>query len=87
MSKIDTSERSRVFQLKTGGWAVKYKGKEYNYFASKEGAKAYLEVLKSGEKGAEGAKIPAVSRVSGVLQSISRPSSTKPRKRTYPELL
>ena len=46
VSKIDVSE-----EIIEDGWGytVKYKGKLYNYFASRVGAEAYLETLKNGD--------------------------------------
>jgi hypothetical protein len=77
MSKIDTSDRGRVKELKEGGWEVLYKGKSYKYFASKIGAKTYLEVLKSGEID----KTRTVSKVQRVLQDNSSKGGDKPRER------
>lgn len=76
MSKIDTSCVRKVGG-KGGYWSVLFRGKYYNYFTSKAGAKAYLEVLKNGADKETG----VVSKVSRVLQDNSRKSGDKPRER------
>lgn len=64
MSKIDVSD-----EIIEDGWGytVKYKGRLYNYFASRVGAEAYLEVLKGGEGPDNGEETGTLPEVHGVL--------------------
>ena len=100
MSKIDTSELGEVLEYGGGDigedlpdyYSVKYKGKEYKYFPSLEGARAYLEVLRNGKdtiipRGIEEEEIRTVPKVHGVLQGTGSAGGNQSRKRTYPDLL
>lgn len=93
MSINDTSEFDPVaFQPDTGNYSVWWNNKEYSYFTSEAGARAYLEVLRNGSdeivpRGTEEEEIRTVPKVHGVLQGSGSPGSYKSRKRTYPELL
>ena len=96
MSKIDTSDEFDpvAFNPDSGNYSIWYNNKEYSYFTSEAGARAYLEVLRNGSDeivpaagGTKEEEIRTVPKVHGVLQGAGSAGSAKPRKRTYPELL
>lgn len=77
MSKIDTSVKDRVEEFKPGMYVVFYQGKYYNYFTTKAGAEAYLEMLKNGEGFVNRDKTEIVSEVHGVLQGSGSEGGNK----------